>query len=182
MSFKTIKKIGLGLAVFTGTASVVVGIKYGLNKRAIRTGKVDTWIKEVLGDTSFEINPTIKVPAYTTEDQSKVYFRLSDDDLMQISGTLYSLKTTIQSVAAHEKGHIIDTELASIQRAIYKAMDELDYETYRSQAIRREKRAWKLGRQFISNKKAFDKFNMNNIKVYEKVIRSEKSAFTKGAN
>jgi hypothetical protein len=173
------KRTVLGLAVVTGVVgSLVAGVRYANMKKALRTGEVDGWIQGVLGDiVPYEIKSDIEVPAFIKDDKSMVYFRFSDADLMTIAMNPQSFKDTVQSIAAHELGHALDPELESIQEYVHHCVRTQDYDGFRRQVMDREQRAWDIGRQYAPNKKFFDKFNKQNMKVYAMQIGLQKGAF-----
>jgi len=179
MKKRTVLGLGLGLVGLGAVAtSLVAGVKYAKMKKAIRTGQVDGWIKEVTGSlVPYEIKSDIPTPAYIEDDRSKIYFRLSDEDLIQLALTKQSFKTTVQAVAAHEMGHAIDHDLEDIQEIVHQAIRERDYDTYKEMVLERERRAWRLGRQFAPDQAFFDKFNKNNLRAYALRITVEKGAW-----
>lgn len=174
LQMKTVTKLVLGAVGLQAVMVGVAAVRYAKIKHDLRTGKVDGWIKDVVGDVPFEIKSTIPVPAYIEDDASKIYFRLSNEDLMMVAASTVSFKTAIQAIAAHEKGHAVDEVLTIRQDFVKKALMRRDYEEYSKQVIRREKAAWELGREFAPNKKYFDSYNKANLKAYRAQLLVEK--------
>lgn len=169
----TFKKVSLGLGLLSVGASVVSGYRLARAKRAIQSGTVDGWIKEITGNVPYEIKSTIPTPAYIEDDKSKIWIRLSDNDIAQMALGTTSFKVAIQSILAHEMGHYLDNKLEAIQEDVYKALRKKDTTLYRNAVLERETRAWAKGRALAPNKKYFDAYNKLNLKVYNQHLDAE---------
>lgn len=167
-------KLGFVLTGAAAALTVAQGVRYALCKKAIKEGKVEAWIKEIVKDIPVEIDAHSPSPAYITDDKSKIVIRLSDEDIILASAQLVSFKTVVQSLAAHEYGHALDPRLEDRQLIIKGAVMRGDFETYAKEVIHRERLAWELGKPFAPNKKYFDSFNENNLKIYDFQIQSSK--------
>lgn len=179
MKKQTLKKVLVGVGVVIGIPlSVItipaVGIRYAFMKRAIRTGKVDGWIQEVNSYIPYEIKDTIPAPAYVEDDKSKMYIRISDQDLMSAAIAPIRFKTAVQAIIAHEVGHVLDEDLDYIQQVIQQHIRNRNYESYRSMVLYREQRAWELGKKVAPNKAYYEKYNKTNMAKYKELMALEK--------
>lgn len=164
-------KLIKGLAVVGAGLAVAKGIKtkqrYDIAKQQLEDGTVDTWIQEVVGDTAYEIEPLLGVTGLCTADQSKIYLRLSTEDLLSVALANVDFKDAVQAVAAHEKGHAVDEEIPTLLQQEKELKEKGDIEGYASVVLYREQRAWDLGKQFLSNHTYYNKFNKNNMQAYK---------------
>jgi hypothetical protein len=164
--------VGLGLAA-------VGAITVKLRVRAIMKDvpNMDAYIKEVLGDVPYEVQEGLHVPALCKDDQSAIVFKAWDKDMalqLAASPSKQTFKQSIQAMAAHEKGHYVDKYLSFYQECIMEAYLKGNYRMYKDFVLKREMRAWELGRPFAIDKDFYEGLNRNNMRLYEIKLDTEK--------